>query len=87
MTKILLEKYWEYTLTEYSDGYLFLEVICGRIGVFNVGFFLNKKELKAFDTDGADFIQSLANKVVFSPHKYKERHEESQELLKIIQTK
>ena len=84
MPMTLLQKDWQYTLTDYGDNYLLLDVVCGRAAVFNVSFFLNKNELKQFNEKGEDYIQTLANRVIFSPSSYEDRHTKSKELLKII---
>lgn len=60
--KVEHTKTWDHIL--YRDGErLLLSVLCGTIGIYEISIELNAEEMHAYEAEGTDYIQFLANRV------------------------
>lgn len=72
--KILDEEHWAWML--YADEkQLYLSVLCGTVGLYEVNLRLTESEKTAYQRDGRAYLEQLARQVANDPHKaYQERH-------------
>lgn len=71
--KSLLDSPWNYTLNEDEAGHLFLSVVCGTVGVYEVTIKLNKGERAKYIAQGETYIQVLANDICSRPSDFAKR--------------
>ena len=64
--KELLKKSWSWTLYD-NDGKLILCVLCGDIGLYEVGYILDKDEANRVNLEGENFVQELAILIMNDP--------------------
>lgn len=62
-----------YRLFSRENGNLFLGVLCGGIGMYEVKVPLNEDEKESFRTRDGEFLDQLAEDIRNQPDKYKDR--------------
>jgi hypothetical protein len=60
--KKIAESSWEYTVYEH-EGRIFLEVLCGTVGMYEVAIELNAEERAEWESKGAAGILPLVEQV------------------------
>ena len=68
----LAEENWDYIVWEH-DGRLFLDVLCGTVGLFDVVIELNEEERVLWETEGVTGLKPLIQSIRYSPQRYFER--------------
>jgi hypothetical protein len=64
--KILEKKDWDYILYE-EENDIYIEVLCGTVGVFEVKVKLSENDKNTMKKD-PDFINKLAEEIRLDPH-------------------
>ena len=72
MKEILRNSSKMYVLFEGDQTYV-LSVMCGGIGLYEAQVHLNSEETAKFDTEGDDYIESLALDIAKHTSKYQDR--------------
>lgn len=63
------EASWEYIVWEH-EGRLFLDVLCGTVGIFDVVIELNEEERRTWETLGVAGIKPLIESIRNTPERY-----------------
>lgn len=63
MKRIIKNEKHMYFLEEDERGALYLEVLCGRIGMYTVRIELNAEERTGYAEEGEDFLNELARTI------------------------
>ncbi len=69
--KILNKSPWDFTLFEENDA-IYLEVVCGSVGIYELKIQLTQDEIASSRND-QNFISQLAKKIRFDPDSYQNR--------------
>lgn len=64
----MAEKTWDWQLIREADGSLFLSVVCGTVGVYELEVPFDAGKVAAYEARGPAWIQELADEVRFRPH-------------------
>lgn len=68
----LAEGHWDYIVWEH-EGRLFLDVLCGSVGLFDVVIELNEEERALWEREGVAGVMPLIHSIRYSPQRYFER--------------
>lgn len=60
-----------FDLLEGEDGQLFLDVVCGSVGLFEVRIRLSDEQKGRYEKEGMVYLQELAFRVAKSPDSFK----------------
>lgn len=74
MTRSLFSEPWDFDLVEEDDGRLFLTVVCGTAGIFEVAIELNDAEMATFHEFGRESVIELRNRIVNDPTAFGDRN-------------
>ena len=69
----VLEVAWDFTLFRHHDD-LFIEVVCGSVGLSTMAIQLSAAEVSDYETRGTDAIVALKDRIARCPKAYSDRH-------------
>jgi hypothetical protein len=70
---ILLEEPWSFQLFSNDAGELYLTVLCGSVGLFELCLRLDEDEISRYREIGDGFIRKLATEIVGDPGRFAAR--------------
>lgn len=73
MKEIINNEKYLYTLEENERGSLYLEVLCGGVGMYTVRIELNAEERAGYAEEGEEFLNELARTISWDSTNYLKR--------------
>ncbi|CAH0995245.1 hypothetical protein EMA8858_01365 [Emticicia aquatica] len=71
--KEIINNPWNFSFFE-ENNQLFLIIVCGNVGIFELKIKLTKKECELYQTTGVTYIENLVKDIQNSPSKYIKRN-------------
>ncbi len=71
--KKIFEKPWSYSLYEEGEE-LYLSVLCGSVGLYEIKIKLNKGEKEEYYKNGEEFIKNLSSEIRKNPNSFSHRN-------------